>query len=153
MKKLNINIKTFFHYLSYLQYPLATTALYFVSKPYFADAELIEQEPLFIFECINNMLIFLGLTMSFATLQDTTKTSFKFEKLIYENPQRGKMFILYLFVLTMLVLCPGIYGYFYTDIKELKEISFGAIVLAIGLIGVIKTAIEIFENHRLDKNS
>jgi hypothetical protein len=36
-------------------------------------------------------------------------------------------------------------------IQKIKELSFGGIFCGIGLIGFSKTAIEVFENHRLDK--
>ena len=34
-----------------------------------------------------------------------------------------------------------------------KNITFGILVLGIGVIGMLKSAIEMFENHRKDKNA
>jgi len=99
------------------------------------------------------MLIFIGLGISFATLQDTSKTSIKYEKKIWENPKKGKWFILMITLLTLLTLAFGIFGYFIAENENVKEVSFGAIVLGIGFIGFLKTAIEVFENLRKDKNT
>ena len=45
----------------------------------------------------------------------------------------------------------GLYGIFMSSNDVLKQLSFGIIVIGIGLIGMLKVAIELFENHRLDK--
>ena len=82
-----------------------------------------------------------------------SKTQSKFSKRIWENPKKGKRMILITCALIVLFLSYGIFGYFITDNVQIKEVSFGAIVLAIGLIGFLKTALEVFENHRKDKNT
>ncbi len=58
---------------------------------------------------------------------------------------KGLMF----FTLSTLVF--GVFGYFFTENENIKEVSFGTIVFAVGLISFTKTGIEIFENHRKDK--
>ena len=50
-----------------------------------------------------------------------------------------------------IMLTIGLVGLLSKD-TILSEISLGLIVLAIGILGVLKAAIEMFENHRLDKN-
>jgi hypothetical protein len=47
----------------------------------------------------------------------------------------------------------GLTGFFYTNDGILKDISVGIIVLSLGMFGFIKAAIEMFENHRLDKKT
>ena len=100
---------------------------------------------------MNNILVLTGLAVSFSTLQDTKKVSMKFEKKIWENPKTGKIFIRILIMFTLFTLTFGIFGYFITANEIIKEVSFGTIVLGIGLISFTKTGIEIFENHRKDK--
>ena len=46
----------------------------------------------------------------------------------------------------------GLYGIFIAKSPALQLLSYGMIVLGIGIIGFLKAAIEMFENHRLDKN-
>jgi hypothetical protein len=102
---------------------------------------------------LNYSLILYGISVSFATLQDTKKTSLKFEKKIWENPKKGKIVIIIVSILIFSLLAFGIFGYFITSNKIMKEVSFGIIVLGIGFIGLLKTALEIFENHRTNKNT
>ncbi|MFT4737504.1 MAG: hypothetical protein ACJAZM_003162 [Cyclobacteriaceae bacterium] len=35
---------------------------------------------------------------------------------------------------------------------QLQELSLGLLVIGIGLVGLLQVAIEMVENHRLDKN-
>jgi len=141
-----MNNKLFFHYLSYLQYPLLIGVLYFTYKLNSSERNLNVR-----LEMTNNMLVFMGLAISFASLQDTKKVSFKLEKKIWENPKTGKLFIRFLMTSTILLLIFGIFGYFISENENIKVVSFGIIILGVGLLGMLKTGMEIFENHRKDK--
>ena len=94
------------------------------------------------------MLIFMGFGISLSTLQDTSKTQNNFSKRIWENPKKGRLAIILITCLTFTVLAFGVFGYFFSPSENLKELSFGIIVLGIGLVGFLKAAIEVFENHR-----
>lgn len=137
--------KKIFQVVSYLQYPLMLSGLYFVLKPYFNDFENI-------FKDFNSAFIFMGLGISFSTLQDTTKTQNNFSKRIWENPKKGKQMITFMAIMAFSIIAFGIFGYFISKNGKLQELSFGFIVLGIGFVGMLKTAIEMFENHRKDKN-
>ncbi len=146
-----MKIKKLFQIISYLQYPLMLLALFFSIKPYFNGIDYLINNIETLFEDYNYVLIFMGLGISFSTLQDTTKTQNKLSKKIWENPKKGEKMIAIISGLVFLVLSYGIFGYFITENQKIKELSFGAIVFGIGLIGFLKTAIEVFENHRKDK--
>ena len=148
-----MNFRTFFHYLSYLQYPLILTALYFAIKPYTQGLENFYKNPDLIFQTFNSMLIFMGLGMSFSSLQDTTKTQNKFSEKIWKNPRKGKIMIAIISLLILSFLSLGLAGYYLTKTGILNEIAIGAIILGLGMFGFLKAAIEVFENHRIDKNS
>ena len=94
----------------------------------------------------------MGLGISFSTLQDTTKTQNKFSRKIWENPKKGKIAIFAISLMTLFIIVNGLIGYFNTTDSRLKELSSGIIILGIGMIGLLKSAIEMFENHRKDKN-
>ncbi len=150
-KRNELSPKRIFHILSYLQYPLLIPAIYFSIKPYFNGMEYLIENISILFKNYNYLLIFMGLAISFSTLQDTSKTSLKFEKKIWKNPKYGKRMILMISIITFLTLSFGLFGYFITNNNIIKEFSIGSMVLAIGLIGFLKTAIEVFENHRINK--
>ncbi|KXX69782.1 hypothetical protein [Flammeovirga sp. SJP92] len=146
-----MNFKSFFNYLSYLQYPLMLIAVYFMLSPYLLGLEHLKANPQIVFENLNSVLIFIGLGTGFSSLQDTTKTQNNFSKKIWENPLKGKLTIIFMCLTLLFLLVLGLIGYFKTADGILKELSVGVIVLSLGMLGFLKTAIEIFENHRKDK--
>ena len=119
-------IKKIFHILSYIQYPLLLLGLFFVIKPFFLGFEYLSTNQDFFFSTYNTALIFFGVALSLSTLQDSNKTSLKFENKIYSNPKKGKFAI----VLTMIMVL---------------------VFFSYGFIGYLKLQIEIFDNHRKDK--
>ncbi len=148
-----MNFKTTFHYLSYLQYPLMVIGLYLTFSPYLLEMDKLKENPNLILQNFNNVLIFLGLAVSFSSLQDTTKTQNNFSKKIYENPKKGKAFILSICFMIILILTFGLIGYYNSVEGLLKDLSVGLIVLSLGMFGFLKAIIEMFENHRKDKNA
>jgi len=142
------NLKQVFHIISYIQYPLLLGSLWFYI-PFIISVSNGNPD----WTKLNYSLILFGITISFATLQDTKKVSLKFEKTIWKNPKKGKIVIIVIAILIFSTLAYGIFGYFLASNKIIKEVSFGLIVLGIGFIGMLKTAIEVFENHRMDKHT
>lgn len=142
----------FFHLLSYLQYPLILLALYYAIHPYIGGLDSSKHNFESLLGDINKMLVWMGLGISFSTLQDTTKTQNEFSRKIWEDPKKGRLMILFIISSITLILVYGIFGYFITENALLQEASFGAIVLGIGMMGLLKAALEMFENHRRDKN-
>lgn len=76
------NINQIFHNLSYVQYPLLLIGLFLVVKPFFKGFDYLSSNPETLFRTYNYALLFFGLTLSFASLQDSRKTSLKYEKKI-----------------------------------------------------------------------
>lgn len=138
------NPRIIFHKISYLAYPVMLVALFYVFKPYFVGFDTI-------WENYNYALIFLGLGVSLATLQDTTKTQNNFSKRIWESPKKGKYVLIGIAFLCLYFVVAGIYGFYISTNEIVQQLSFGAFVLGIGIMGMLKSAIEMFENHRLDK--
>lgn len=140
-----IDPRNTFHKISYLQYPFMLVGLFYAFKPYFVGFDTI-------WENVNYGLIFLGLGISFSTLQDTTKTQNKASKKVWESPKKGKFAISVMALMAIFLIVVGLYWLYISTSEILKQLAFGVIVLGIGLVGMLKVAIEMFENHRLDKN-
>ena len=81
-----MRIKQFFHYVSYLQYPLVIVALYLTIKPVLNNEELAIGD-------FSTVLMLMGISISFSTLQDTTKTQNKMSKRIWQSARKGKIAI------------------------------------------------------------
>jgi FlaA1/EpsC-like NDP-sugar epimerase len=131
-------IKNVFQYLSYLQYPLGILMLFYAYKPLIFGMETFWSD-------VNTMLVLMGLAVSFSTLQDTTKVQNKISQKIWENPKYANAFLIYLAIMTFLILSFGAFGYFISDNENIQTVALGAFVLGIGLIGMLKMAIEMAE--------
>jgi hypothetical protein len=140
------NPRDIFHKISYLQYPLVVVGGYYYVL---FIISMINQS--FDWSALNYALIFYGISISLSTLQDTTKTQNKISQRIWEDPKKGKIAIMTMVVMVALFMSIGLIGILSSTESVHKEISFGLIVLSIGLIGMLKAAIEMYENHRLDK--
>jgi len=129
------------HFISYLQYPLMLIAVFYCYRPLIDNMEAIWID-------LNKGLVFLGLGVSFSTLQDTTKTQNKLSKKIFEHPKYSRLFIVFLGIQVIFFISFGMFGMFISENKPVQEVSFGMISLGIGVIGMLKAAIEMAENHR-----
>jgi uncharacterized membrane protein YbhN (UPF0104 family) len=139
--------KQFFHAVSYLQYPLMLIALFFVIQPYVGGFKAAFEDFTLVLRGINKTFIFMGLAISFSTLQDTTKTQNEFSRKVWEDPKKSRRFLSLFSISILVILAFGIFAYFSSPESAIKEVSFGAIVLSIGMIGMLKSAIEMAEYH------
>ena len=130
----------YFHRASYLQYPLMLVAVGYCYKPLISGFETMWAD-------YNYALIFMGLSISFSTLQDNTKTQNKMSKRVFENPVWAKRFLFYLLVLFIVFLCAGMYGLFASGSEIINSLSYGLLSLGVGLIGLLKAAGEMAKFH------
>lgn len=121
-------------------------ALFYTLVPYFKGFDVF-------WLSINQALIFAGLGISFSTLQDTRKTQNNFSKTIWESPKKGQRALLFILISALAMLAFGLYGFFVAKSGIVKEVAFGTLMLGIGYVGLLKSAIEMFENHRSDKDA
>ncbi len=143
-----MSIKNLFHKLSYLQYPLMAVGIFYIAKSNYWLIVLKRME--IPYGYYNNALLFFGIAISISTLQDTGKTQNDFSKKVWEDPKKGKIALLLIFLLASLLISGGFIGLYVEASSGLKELSLGLIVLGIGMINLLKSASEMFENHRKD---
>jgi hypothetical protein len=135
------NAKQIFHYISYLQYPIMLAALYFSFRPLLTNLVTMWVD-------YNKALMFMGIAISFSTLQDTQKTQNQISKRVFENPKYANLFLVAICVQILVSISFGIFGFFISDNAAIKEVAFGLILFGMGLIGMLKSAVEMAENHR-----
>jgi hypothetical protein len=135
-------VKQLFQIISYLQYPLLLVALGYMVYPYFVGFDTF-------WAAVNNALIFSGLAVGFSTLQNTTKTQNDFSKRIWQSPRKGMIALVVISATTLVFLLLGIFGLYVAKGGILKEVSFGALTLGLGYVGMLKAAIEMHEHHRI----
>ena len=134
------NTTKFFHILSYLQYPIMLIALYYSFRPYLNGFETVIDD-------LNKVLMFMGLGISFSTLQDTSKTQNKISLKVYQNPTYARLFFLFISAVIILLITVGLLGLFELSEPVFQEISLGTLVMGIGMIGLLKAVSEMIENH------
>jgi hypothetical protein len=132
--------KDFFHKISYLQYPIMAAAVFFAYRPFFTGYDGIWSD-------YNKSLIFMGLGVTFSTLQDTAKTQNKISKRVWENPKYARRFLIALSIMIVVFIALGLTGLLTSQIGALQELSFGFLIFSIGLLGLLKAAVEMAENH------
>lgn len=139
--------KKLFHFVSYLQYPVLASSLIFYI-PFIIS--LFNQTP--DWNALNFMLILVGLGLSFSTLQDTTTTQNKFSERIWKSPKKVKYMLIGMSVFASLLIVSGLVFMFLSKDDLTNSVAVGVMVLGIGYIGILKSGIEMYENHRIDKN-
>lgn len=135
-----LSIKRWFHRLSFVQYPLLAAAVFYCYRPFFSGFEQV-------FSDINLGLVFFGLAISFATLQDTTKTHYKLAERIFSHPRWSKVIITTIGIEIIFFLLAGLAGIFTAKLPGLTEVAYGMMMLALGMIGMLKSAVEMAEYH------
>lgn len=133
--------KIVFQKISYLQYPFMLAGLFFALKPYVVGFDTL-------LENFNYALLFMGVGISFSTLQDTTKTQNAFSRRIWEHPKKGKIMLWVIACTAAWLIVIGLFGTFFSGNAALQQVATGVVVMGIGMMGMLKSAIEMFEHHR-----
>lgn len=142
-----LSLRPVFHLISYAQYLFIGVALYFdVLFVWGAFNQVLD------WNLINSMLVYMGIAISFSTLQDTQKTQNALSLRVWQNPTQGRFFLAVLGLSTLTFMVLGLVGMTLVQESVIKEVAFGMVVLGIGMLGMTKAASEMFEHHRLDRH-
>lgn len=142
-----LSLRSVFHLISYAQYLFIGVALYFdVLFVWGAFNQVLD------WNLINSMLVYMGIAISFSTLQDTQKTQNALSLRVWQNPTQGRFFLAVLGLSTLTFMVLGLVGMTLVQESVIKEVAFGMVVLGIGMLGMTKAASEMFEHHRLDRH-
>lgn len=142
--------RQFFQYLSYLQYPLLAVTVYFAVQ---AAVLMGKGQPLSsLYDPLNYMLLFAGVAVGLSSLQDTTKTQNKISLKTWQNPAKGRFMLIVMALEAFIPIVMGLVGAFRANDTAMNQLSLGMVAFGLGMIGLLKTAIEMRENFRLDRN-
>ena len=139
--------KKLFHNISYLQYPVMASSLIFYI-PFIMS--MFNQQP--DWSDLNYVLILFGLGLSFSTLQDTTTTQNKFSEKIWKSPKKGRIMLILMTIFAAFLIIGGLIFMFLSKDDLTNSVAVGVMVLGIGYVGILKSGLEMYENHRIDKN-
>lgn len=133
-----------FQWLSYLQYPALLVALAYAARPLFNGMQGM-------LDAYNSALLYAGVGIGMASLQDPTKTQNKVSRKVWEDPRKGRFMLWLITLQTLVPTVLGLLGAALADSTALSQLSLGLVAFGLGMIGLLKTAIEMREHHRLDK--
>ena len=133
-------MKTFrdlFQKISYLQYPLLAIGLFFLYRPIVIRLNNLVED-------FNLGLVFMGLAITFSTLQDTKKTQNKLSEKIWKNKKYATWFIVYFLFIIFILIALALFWQFGNN-AALQGLSWGVLSIAMGLVGVVKAGLEMAE--------
>jgi len=134
-----------FQGVSYLQYPFMALALFYVLRPYTNGFTSLLAD-------FNLALLHAGVAIGFSSLQDPTTTQNQVSRRVWEDPRKGSWAIGLIGAVVVLSLGGGLAALYVPGDSRWSQLAMGLVGLGLGLFGLLKTAIEMFEHHRLDRN-
>jgi hypothetical protein len=135
-----------FQKISYLQYPAMLAALAYAVKPAFTGLAGI-------FDDANYALLYMGIGIGLSSLQDPKRTQNEVSRKVWQDPRKGFLFLCLIAGQAFLMMVAGLVGSYVAGDSALNQLSLGLFSLGLGMLGMLKTAIDMYEHHRLDKNA
>ncbi len=135
-----------FQALSYLQYPAMLAGLAIAARPLFNGMDGM-------LEAYNSALLYLGVGVGLSSLQDPGKTQNEMSRRVWEDPRKGYLMLWVLALSALLPIVLGLLGTALASSTALSQLSWGFVAYGLGMLGLLKTAIEMRERHRLDKRA
>ncbi|WP_313174185.1 hypothetical protein [Stenotrophomonas sp.] len=141
-----VNARQVFQWLSYLQYPALLVAFAYAARPLFNGMAGA-------LDAYNSALLYAGVGVGMSSLQDPAKTQNRMSKKVWEDPRKGGLMLWLISAQALLPILLGLLGAALTPTTALSQLALGMVAFGLGMIGLLKTAIEMREHHRLDKQS
>jgi hypothetical protein len=141
-----------FQVVSYLQYPMLLAALGYAIKSAIAMVSSRGEAASPAYGDWNYMLLYAGIGIGLSSLQDPRKTQNEVSRKVWQDPRKGRWMLALLAAYAFGAIATGLTGAYLADDTALSELSLGLLAVGMGMLGLLKTAIEMREHHRLDKN-
>lgn len=141
-----MDARQFFQWLSYLQYPALLVAFGYAARPLFNGMGGM-------LDAYNSALLYAGVGVGMASLQDPSKTQNQISKKVWQDPRKGRWMLWLITAQALLPIVLGLVGAALAPSTALSQLALGLVAFGLGMIGLLKTAIEMREHHRLDKQS
>ncbi|QLQ26932.1 MAG: hypothetical protein HZT39_00270 [Pseudoxanthomonas sp.] len=140
-----------FQWLSYLQYPALLVALGYGAKAGWSLAMAGTDSGATVYDDFNYVLLYAGIGIGLSSLQDPTRTQNDVSRRVWQDPRKGRWMLVLLSFYTLTSMVAGLVGAYLADTTVVNQLSLGLVAFGLGMVGLLKTAIEMREHHRLDK--
>ncbi|WP_394003215.1 hypothetical protein ACF3M1_01380 [Luteimonas sp. WGS1318] len=140
-----------FQWMSYLQYPALLVALYFSVRVGIAATDVARSGWGGVYEAANMVLLHGGIGIGLSSLQDPTRTQNTVSRRIWEHPRKGRWMLGLLAAYAFGAMTLGLAGAYMSGDPVLSQLSLGLLAFGLGMVGLLRTAMEMREHHRLDR--
>jgi hypothetical protein len=140
-----------FQALSYLQYPMMLVALGYAIRSAVAMASARGEGWSPAYGDWNYMLLYAGIGIGLSSLQDPRRTQNEVSRKIWQDPRRGRWLLALIAAYAFGAMATGLAGAYLAAGAVVSQLSLGLLALGLGMLGLLKTAIEMREYHRLDR--
>lgn len=146
-----IEARQLFQWLSYLQYPALMVTLVYTVQALIAMFALKSTGWAPVLDLLNFVLLYGGVAIGLSSLQDPTKTQNKASLRVWQDPAKGRLLLWVLAVYSFIAIVLGLVGASLAKDTAISQLALGLVAFGLGMIGLLKTAIEMREHHRLDR--
>ena len=147
-----VTARNVFQWISYLQYPALLVALYFSVRMGIAAAGVTKSGWGGVYEAANMLLLHGGIGIGLSSLQDPARTQNTVSRRIWEDPRKGRWMLGLLAAYAFGAMTLGLAGAYLSGDPVLSQLSLGLLAFGLGMVGLLRTAMEMREHHRLDRN-
>ena len=147
----SVSIRDVFQWVSYLQYPAMLAAIAYTAKSAWTASHMGPAGWSPVFDDWNYVLLYAGISVGLSSLQDSTRTQNDVSRLVWQDPRKGRWMLMLLSAYAMGAMVVGLVGAYMAESTVVNQLSLGLMAFGLGMVGLLKTAIEMREHHRLDK--
>jgi hypothetical protein len=94
-----------------------------------------------------------GIGIGLSSLQDPRKTQNELSRKVWQDPVKGRWMLGLLTAYAFGAMAAGLAGAYLADTTVVGQLSLGLLAFGLGMLGLLKMAIQMREHHRLDRNS
>ena len=145
------SVRDFFQALSYLQYPALAMALVYAVLAGLALGKAAQAGMAPVFDLMNYVLLYAGVGIGLSSLQAPTKTQNEMSRKVWQDPRKGRWMLVLLAFYALGAMAAGLFGAYRAESTVVNQLSLGLVAFGLGMVGLLKTAIEMREHHRLDR--
>ena len=146
-----LDARDLFQALSYLQYPMMLVAAVFTVQAVLAmlDVRATGWGP--VIERLNDVLLYAGVGIGLSSMQDPRRTQNAVSLRTWRDPAKGRLALWVIALEAFVPIVVGLVGAAQADDSALRQLSLGLVAFGLGMLGLLKTAIEMREHHRIDR--
>ena len=145
------SVRDFFQLLSYLQYLALLVALGYVARSGWVLGTGKAGGIAPVYDDWNYALLYAGVGIGLSSLQDATKTQNEISRKVWQDPRKGRWMLGLLAFYALGAMAAGLFGAYRAESTVVNQLSLGLVAFGLGMVGLLKTAIEMREHHRLDR--